>query len=336
MSNEKMKKDNVSVEKAMKRGEQFLIAVPMYLALLCIIGVIYIWNMDSVDTPTAIVGSILLLLVPLLYRSVAVTHWRIWAFARVRNVNELKKEALKEVILFKEGGWIERIEFRTPYQREILQELEGRLKRADDIDYSDIYPTSLGIRFSRTKFGIGLIFTAFFCILGLWLLYEQNLWGCASVCIGLIFGWEEIRKHRKGDQLRFDNKGIFSAIYGFVPWNRIKDAHVMTLGGTSETSSLEYKRVDQDVAIEELKSDVSMDDVNKMLEEWNEANPEGLEEMSGEEDPDETEDTDFESEEDEGYNESINIDELNIDASELRKIIKVYRNRYLQSLTKDR
>jgi hypothetical protein len=325
---------NISVEKAIKRGEQLLINGPIYAAILSILGIVYLWRTDPLDIPTAIVGTIVLVLAPVVYWSVSVTQWRIWAFSRVRNVNELKKLAIKESIIVKEGHWAEKMEFRTPYQRELLRELEGRLKQKDDTDYKDIYPASLSIGFSKAKLGMGLFYTAIFGAVGLFMLYDENWFGAALLAIGLYFGWGEVRKlKKKDDQLRFDNKGVFSAEYGFVPWNRVSGAHVLTIEGKHETSSLIYERLDKDIAIEDMQNELSPEEANALIEEWKQSNTDRTEEDSGE-NLDETEDLD--EEENAGAEESINIDELDIDAAEVRKILKVYRSRYIQSLSKNK
>ncbi|MBW8302471.1 MAG: hypothetical protein K0M78_00700 [Brevundimonas sp.] len=58
--------------------------------------------------------------------SVQVTHWRLWAYRRVADVEALKAEAISLSVIWPNGHLFEKTEFRTRRQALELQRLEQR------------------------------------------------------------------------------------------------------------------------------------------------------------------------------------------------------------------
>lgn len=56
--------------------------------------------------------------------SVLVTRWRIWAYERVEDLDELKAVGVTARLIWPEGDLRERSEIRTPAQRQRIRELE--------------------------------------------------------------------------------------------------------------------------------------------------------------------------------------------------------------------
>jgi ABC-type transport system involved in Fe-S cluster assembly fused permease/ATPase subunit len=66
---------------------------------------------------------------PWLIWSVQVTHWRLWAYRRVADVDALKAEAIALSVIWPSGHLFERTEFRTRSQALELQRLEQQTVR---------------------------------------------------------------------------------------------------------------------------------------------------------------------------------------------------------------
>lgn len=58
--------------------------------------------------------------------SVRVPLWRIWAYARVNDLDELKARAVEAGLIWPEGHWFEKTEIRSRRMRETLNRLEFR------------------------------------------------------------------------------------------------------------------------------------------------------------------------------------------------------------------
>lgn len=60
--------------------------------------------------------------------SVLVPRWRVWAYERVDDLGELKQLAFEHQLLWPDGHFFEKTEFRTPGQRRRLDALERAWK----------------------------------------------------------------------------------------------------------------------------------------------------------------------------------------------------------------
>jgi hypothetical protein len=56
--------------------------------------------------------------------SLLVPRWRIWAYERVENLDELKMRGVLAGLIWRDGHFFERTEIRTPHQRRRIRELE--------------------------------------------------------------------------------------------------------------------------------------------------------------------------------------------------------------------
>lgn len=67
--------------------------------------------------------------------SLLVPRWRIWAYERVENLDELKACAVAVSLIWREGHFLERTEIRSPHQQRRIRELEQAwaAKRGDDV-----------------------------------------------------------------------------------------------------------------------------------------------------------------------------------------------------------
>jgi hypothetical protein len=56
-----------------------------------------------------------------------ITKWRIWAFQNVRNVHELKKRAIIEILIWEVGNFFEKTEIRSNHDKIKLKQLEVKI-----------------------------------------------------------------------------------------------------------------------------------------------------------------------------------------------------------------
>lgn len=78
------------------------------------------------DTAGAAAGMVFLVSWPLAWLawSLLVPRWRVWAYERVENLDELKMQGIAAGLIWREGHLLERTEIRTRDQRRRLRELE--------------------------------------------------------------------------------------------------------------------------------------------------------------------------------------------------------------------
>ncbi|WGM38859.1 hypothetical protein [Caulobacter sp. NIBR1757] len=82
----------------------------------------------GVDSSSAATVAVLAFMVcwPLAWLtwSLLVPRWRLWAYSRVEDIDELKAYGVAAGLIWREGHLFERTEIRTPDQRRRLRELE--------------------------------------------------------------------------------------------------------------------------------------------------------------------------------------------------------------------
>ena len=121
-----------SVSQAIKRGNLLLGVLP--ITVLFLLWIPCIAAVFLLDIPRIwLFGAVL---VPFLCSMAIwdrmVTRWRIWAYERVRNVHELVQVARSEKLIPAEGSWLERLEWRTRAERELLAALAVRFRTPDE------------------------------------------------------------------------------------------------------------------------------------------------------------------------------------------------------------
>jgi len=88
--------ENVTVEEALSKGF-WLLKFPVYIFIIVPIIFQVCFHVlifgKPIDTYFILFMSLLMYI---LYRCYVVTYWKIWAYTNVRNVNELKRKALKK------------------------------------------------------------------------------------------------------------------------------------------------------------------------------------------------------------------------------------------------
>lgn len=78
------------------------------------------------EAAIAIAASAFLVSWPLAWLtwSLLVPRWRVWAYGRVENLDELKACAVAVGLIWREGHFLERTELRSPSQQRRIRELE--------------------------------------------------------------------------------------------------------------------------------------------------------------------------------------------------------------------
>jgi len=98
-----------------------------------------IWFEESSAIPrnsisTAIVMMATSLVFGWTWWSFAIVRWRIWAYERVDDLDELKRCAVRAKLIWPEGHLLERTEFRFGKLGQRLAELEARRSRTEGHD----------------------------------------------------------------------------------------------------------------------------------------------------------------------------------------------------------
>lgn len=165
-----------------------------------------------------------------------VTHWRILAYSKVKNVKELKRHAIKGFLIWPDNHWLVLAEFRTPSQRKQLRQIDRKLfakhelalkatpqKAEHAIQHSNIH-----VHYKTSFNFIELVFTLIILFAGIVFMYiGEAFLAFIFILIGVLGSIYEMRQfYDRSAQIEINNKGIYTPASGFVPWSHIQSAEI--------------------------------------------------------------------------------------------------------------
>lgn len=260
---------NVSVQEALKKGRFTLVYLPM-LILLGSIGVtIYLVHSALVFGWTMPVLIIMGFISSWLVWSINVNKWKVWAFENVRNVHELKRKAIEEKLIWPDGSWFEKTEFKNNEQKQKLKYLEKKFLD-EDVYFDDFnIPNETKIFYSKTSilFGftigsvlIGFTFYSFY-------IDETSFYLLFITGLGLYFLYFSVSKIiKKGPQLILNPKGIKLYKKELCEWHLIhKDIVIQRKRGKHVYYYLEFEYKNDEIEVELNDLGVKNDELEHLL-----------------------------------------------------------------------
>jgi hypothetical protein len=236
----------VSVNKAIKRGH-LMVNVPVVLTIIgCPALAIYLSDKNSIPKWSIGVAFLIGFILAWLIWSYMITKWRIWAFANVQNVHELKKRAIQEKLIWDDGNVFERTEIKSNNDKKELKKLNKKFEKEDTYreDYS--LPPKKEIYFSKATIFVELGVAIFIVIVGIYYLLKGEIkfiiLGSILFSIGLYTIIKESKKaFNFKPQIIIDNKGITTVNVSFKDWETIEGEEIIQEGyGKSSKSYLTY------------------------------------------------------------------------------------------------
>lgn len=159
-----------------------------------------------------------------LYRSFMITKWRLWAFGHVRNVHELKKRAIQERLIRKDGSLFEKTEIRTARDRARLAALQAKFDR-EDLFHDDLtVPHETVIRYAKGKnfFQMAVMIACTGFGLYLFAATDNYLEALMVTAIGTFCGYQEFTEATNDKpQIILNDKGIRTVSTPFYAWKDI-------------------------------------------------------------------------------------------------------------------
>lgn len=225
-------KHNVTVEKALSRGQIIAVFIPLACIVATPLVSAVIFGPNAFSVIGGIIGGFL---ASWLAWSIGITYWRLWAFENVRNVHQLKKRAVEEKIIWRDGHFFERTEIRNAEQKEKLRLLEQRFSQ-DDIFYDDLsVPNATYIYFSKVNSyseiiaGIGMLAAAVYFFIADDPEAKAKFLIYVGPIVGIVMIYKGINKLKIiKPQLVIDDEGFRIAGNGLIVWESIHDASVVT------------------------------------------------------------------------------------------------------------
>lgn len=241
--------ETISVDVAIKKGRWLLFWSPLLVFFgtmgLGYVFIIYFTAGDVIwiNILLAFAQILLPFAIMIIYYSLMLSRWRIWAFTNVRNVHELKRRAILAQIYPKDGSFFWRLEIKTAEQKRIIETLNNKFQRPDifeedySIPFETTYSYSKADRFLYLLFSIGTASCAVFLFSG-----SEVVFGLLLAGGSIIFGVTAYKRFNANEPLlTLSNDGITTIEEGFHPWNSIQNEQIILVNaGQSSSYKLSY------------------------------------------------------------------------------------------------
>lgn len=261
-------KKTITAKKAIKRG-QLIVNLPVFI-LMVIIGLVmwFLSKVEILDSSWLPLGFLIAPAVAWIYWSFMITKWRIWAYQRVDDINELKKQAIDAGLIWKEGSFFEKTEIKTSTQRKLLQQLENenQIKKKDFIDDLSI-PHSTTLEVTKLNKYAPFFYHTLVLAIGIYLILTSDsiYFGLAVLIIALFLLITTFVGLRKNTSLTLNQEGILyeTRLY---KWEEVNNENASMQGyGKSRKAKL-YFEFDNDtieIDVDDYEIDLSL--IRKLL-----------------------------------------------------------------------
>lgn len=238
-------KEQITVDKAIMIG-YLMVNVPVFIVIIgCPAFALYLSRQNLISGWGIGMGFLIGFVLAWLVWSIMITKWKIWAFEHVRNVHELKKRAIQEKLIWKDGSFFENTEIKNSKDKARLKKLEKKFEKEDEYKEDYSLPSKTEIFYSKALSYFELGTSILIIGVGIYFLLkgETNYYILGSVMfvIGLYSAVKESRKALNKPQITVDDTGITTKNVGFKDWSSIKNEEVIQEGyGKSAKSYLAY------------------------------------------------------------------------------------------------
>jgi len=249
-------KQEISVSKAISRGH-LIVNVPVFISMFGIPALaLYLSHKNLIPNWGIGVSFIIGFVTAWLVWSFMITKWRIWAFENVRNVHELKKRAIAEKLIWKDGNIFEKTEIKSAEQKQKLKILKNKFDKKDVFKEDFSIPKSKKIYYSK-KVNLINMFVMLACsFFGVYLVIysDSYLIGSLFILFGIYSAYEYYKKSTiTKPQIKINDKGIETINVNFKNWKEIKNEEVIYISNGKNSKA--HLNFDFSEGYESLKID---------------------------------------------------------------------------------
>lgn len=222
---------NVTVSEALSKGRKTLVYFPMVLIFGFIGIAFYVGSLDLVEGYVIALIVLLGIILACLSWSINVNKWKIWAYENVRNVHELKRKAIEEKLIWNDGSWFEKTEFKSYEQKQKLNHLEKKFLEKDVYVDDITIPKETQIFYSKGMILFGLVFGLFFIGVTVYFYFRndnKDLFFLLPGGLGIYFIYTSIVKIiKKEPQISINSEGIKLYKKDLMSWDNITNDFVI-------------------------------------------------------------------------------------------------------------
>lgn len=213
--------------------------------------------------PSVVLMVILIVLgfiIPILHWRKAAVRWQIWAFNEVRNVHELKKQAIKHNMMYSDKHFMSKWSDWTPRDREEWERILPKFEIPDHFEDDLEVPPIVHIHYDKLTNGVQLILSIASMAAPIYILTESK-YGLGALG-ALLVGYFIVKNYReytnRESQITLSAKGIETKESGFHSWDEIRGEDTELRGSTKHRTSWFFYYVEDDmvqVCLDDLEKD---------------------------------------------------------------------------------
>lgn len=165
-----------------------------------------------------------------LWWKIASSKWQSWAFHNVRNVHELRKRAVQEILIGSDNNVIETIESQQAEDKEKLSALQNKFKQDDLFEDDFTIPNETTIYYSKRKNRLAIAIMSICLIIGIcgFILSVTYIYSAITIFVGLYFGLKYYKNMQdQQPQIILNIKGIQTISTKHFNWKEIRNDQVI-------------------------------------------------------------------------------------------------------------
>lgn len=264
----------ISADEAIQKGQR-IVNYPVIAISIGTFGLgIYFFNKEIIPGWGILISIVVAFLLSWLWWSIMITRWRLWAFDKVRNVHELKRKAIQELLIWKDNNFFEKTEIRTAKQAEKWILLQKKFE-LEDVFYDDLsVPEVVVIYYSKwSKYTMGFI-VLFGILIGIYMFLKYNIndyyLGILLPVVSAIGSYFNFLYYKKiadsNPQIILNNEGIETISTKFYNWDDISDESIEIRGsGNTISYHLAYNHPEGTEYLKINDYDISKKKLEKLL-----------------------------------------------------------------------
>lgn len=235
-----------TVTQAIKRGRRLIPFTVLALWLTSIFAGIFI-GAALHQVPLGLLGFPIGTLIAFAYWQYATVKWKIWAYENVRNLHELKSDALKYHLIWPDGSVMQKLEIKSLSQKERIKRLERKFQQPDifhvDLsvrDRTEIYKAK-STPYIITVFAlllVGIVIREFFYNPHPDKPYLHFITTLPFAIFLLYRAYKEFRT--KGPHVVLSNEGIKLRDTAIIPWQQITSTQIKHIGRGKQMLVVNY------------------------------------------------------------------------------------------------
>lgn len=223
----------VTVKQALTKG-QITVNIPVFIIMFGVICCLFYFSaikeIPFYFTPLSfVIGPFC----GWIYWSFAIVKWKLWAFKKVRNKNELKEKAIRIGLIWPDNSFFNKTEIWSNHQKREWKIIENKFTK-DDVVRDDLsIPFETIIKFSKTLFWLNITGAIALILLSIYFYYDDKkieLHIILSLGYALYLLFSTFKTKSKNIFIKLNEKGIETSEVDFTKWQNVKKIKVIREG----------------------------------------------------------------------------------------------------------